>query len=63
MSVPACLDCGAQMQYVSGRLRCPWVTADDEKDGIRKGVTILCCRRPFQRTTAGERLYEGMDRS
>jgi hypothetical protein len=47
MSAPACPDCGAAMQNILGRWRCPW--ASSERWEQWRSAPIVTCDRPLGR--------------
>ena len=44
---PACADCGAEMQYVSGMWRCPWASTERWAQAEVAGVPVVTCEWPL----------------
>lgn len=48
MSAPACSDCGAEMQHIVGKWRCPWASLERWERGKRLGVPVVTCEWPLK---------------
>lgn len=46
MTSPACPDCGAQMQYISG-WRCPWASTERQDRAKERGLHVVTCEWPL----------------